>query len=66
MRTGHQLPINDIDHAWTEDRTYATADGVGKFTVFMGKCTCGQTFEGRDASEVTRQYVAHTAEKDGY
>lgn len=61
----HMMPINDIEHAWTEERVSATADGVIRYTVYCGRCTCGRLFEGRDSSQVARAYVAHSNKEEG-
>lgn len=49
MSTDHQhdLPINDVDHAWTETRTYVDpiSQTTKQFDVACGRCTCGATFE---------------------
>jgi hypothetical protein len=63
--TLHRMPINDINHAWVEHRTYATEDGVGSFDVYIGKCECGAKFEGKDGGDVARQYVAHVDAAEG-
>jgi len=51
----HQMPINDIHHAWTTIERRAGQD----VQVYHGRCTCGIQFDGRDASDVTRQYLYH-------
>lgn len=51
----HQMPVNDINHAWTTIERRAGQD----VQVFWGRCTCGRTFEGRDSTDVSRQFVYH-------
>lgn len=60
----HLMPINDINHAWSEDRVYGTSEGVTKFTVWCGRCTCGVTFEAKDSATVTRLWAVHVYEAE--
>lgn len=66
----HDLPVNDISHCWTEDRRgwREADDGTIEldepFTVYVGVCTCGHRMEGKNATAVTHQWLAHRRTED--
>lgn len=64
-KTIHKLPINDINHAWSETRRRLEEIEPGvvqigePMEVFVGVCTCGWRTEALDARGVTLTWLEH-------
>ena len=56
----HNLPINDVDHAWSQEVTIKEPEGEVRLTVWFGRCTCGERFSAMTPEAVVRQYLDHT------